>query len=169
MGKLKKGLLVFVFLIIILIIAFIIYRTHQKPKYEGEVYLKNIQKETTVYFDEFGVPHIYAANQKDAMIALQTGDLEVFGKLMYASHQSLKELYEVSGKELDTIVDFCKTFKGCIGARMTGAGFGGCAIALVKKNSMEDFVSKLKAYYKNETGYNTDVFASVIDDGVRRI
>lgn len=52
---------------------------------------------------------------------------------MYASHDSLQHLYEVSGAELDAIVDFCRTYKDCIGARMTGAGFGGCAIALIKK------------------------------------
>ena len=85
---------------------------------------------------------------------------------MYASHQSLKEWYEVSGKELDTIVDFCKTYKDCIGARMTGAGFGGCAIALVEKNSFDDFEEKIKVYYKNIIGYEPGVFASIIGDGV---
>ena len=96
--------------------------------------------------------HVISENARvnDAVIALQTGDLDVFGKLMYASHQSLKELYEVSGKELDTIIDFCKNYDGCIGARMTGAGFGGCAIALIKKNQVEEFEVKLKEYYKKK-------------------
>jgi galactokinase len=88
---------------------------------------------------------------------------------MYASHQSLKELYEVSGKELDTIVEFCKTYKDCIGARMTGAGFGGCAIALVRKESFHDFVEKLTVYYKNKIGYASEVFASEIGDGVKSL
>ncbi|PVX46370.1 penicillin amidase [Flavobacterium sp. 103] len=70
MRNLKRALLVFIFLIIVLIGAFLIYRSYQKPKYEGDVYLKNIKKETTVYFDEFGVPHIYAKNSNDAMVAL---------------------------------------------------------------------------------------------------
>jgi galactokinase len=115
--------------------------------------------------------HVISENArvKDAVIALHTGDLEVFGKLMYASHQSLKDLYEVTGKELDTIVDFCKTFAGCIGARMTGAGFGGCAIALVKKNRTDDFAVKIKEHYKNEIGYLPDVFVSGAEDGVREI
>ncbi|MBY0542741.1 MAG: galactokinase, partial [Sphingobacteriaceae bacterium] len=65
--------------------------------------------------------------------ALNNGELQEFGRLMYASHQSLKELYEVSGKELDAVVDFCQDYEHVIGARMTGAGFGGCAIALLKK------------------------------------
>jgi galactokinase len=105
----------------------------------------------------------------DAVIALQMGDMKIFGKLMYASHQSLKELYEVTGKELDTIVEFCKTFDGCIGARMTGAGFGGCAIALIKKNRIDDFEVKLKEHYKKEIGYFPDVFVSGAEDGVKEI
>ena len=113
--------------------------------------------------------HVISENArvKDAVIALQTGDMELFGKLMYASHQSLKDLYEVSGKELDTIVDFCKTYDGCIGARMTGAGFGGCAIALIKRNSLEDFSARLSDYYKNQIGYAPEIFASTAEDGVR--
>lgn len=70
MRNLKRALLIFIFLLIALIGAFLIYRSYQKPKYEGDVYLKNIKKDTTVYFDEYGVPHIYAENSKDAMVAL---------------------------------------------------------------------------------------------------
>jgi len=115
--------------------------------------------------------HVVSENARvyDAAIALQTGEMETFGKLMYASHQSLKELYEVTGKELDTIVEFCKSYKECIGARMTGAGFGGCAIALVKKNSLEDFTSGLLAHFQNEIGYAADIFPSGAEDGVREI
>jgi galactokinase len=115
--------------------------------------------------------HVISENArvKDAVIALQTGDLEVFGKLMYASHQSLKEWYEVSGKELDVIVEFCKTFDGCIGARMTGAGFGGCAIALVHKNRFADFAGQLPQYYKDRIGYEANVFDSLAEDGVRSL
>lgn len=115
--------------------------------------------------------HVISENARvnDAVIALKTGDLEIFGKLMYASHQSLKELYEVSGKELDTIVDFCKSYDGCIGARMTGAGFGGCAIALIKKNQVEDFELKLSDYYKKEIGYAPEIFVSDAGDGVCEI
>jgi galactokinase len=115
--------------------------------------------------------HVISENARvnDAMIALQTGDMEVLGKLMYASHQSLRELYEVSGKELDTIVDFCKSYDGCIGARMTGAGFGGCAIALIKKNSFDDFAGKLAVLYKMEFGYEPDVFSCEVGDGVKEV
>jgi len=115
--------------------------------------------------------HVISENArvKDASLALQLNDLEVFGKLMFSSHQSLKDLYEVSGKELDTIVDFCKTFDGCIGARMTGAGFGGSALALVKKEKLEKFTNQLILFYKNEIGYAPDVFASEIGEGVMEL
>lgn len=113
--------------------------------------------------------HVVTENErvKQATKALKAGDLKQFGELMYASHQSLKELYEVSGKELDAIVDFCKTYPGCIGARMTGAGFGGCAIALVKKGKFADFSEKLTEYYSGKVGYAPEVFASAIGGGVR--
>jgi galactokinase len=115
--------------------------------------------------------HVISENErvKEAKEVLEAGNLGRFGELMYASHESLKELYEVSGKELDTIVDFCKTYNGCIGARMTGAGFGGCAIALVKKDQFEDFSGKITAWYKNKIGYDPGVFASAIGDGVRSL
>ena len=109
------------------------------------------------------------ARVKDAAIALQTGDMEVFGKLLYASHHSLKELYEVSGPELDTIVEFSKEFAGCIGARMTGAGFGGCAIALIQKARVSEFGEQLSTYYKNKIGYEPSVFITEITDGVGAI
>jgi galactokinase len=115
--------------------------------------------------------HVISENFRvaEAAKSLKAGKLKEFGQLMYASHQSLKDLYEVSGVELDTIVEFCKNYENCIGARMTGAGFGGCAIALVKKEKMEDFTEKLRTYYKSKIGYEPSVFASAIGDGVREI
>ena len=115
--------------------------------------------------------HVISENErvKEAKEVLSEGNLQRFGELMYASHESLKELYEVSGKELDTIVEFCKTYKETIGARMTGAGFGGCAIALVRKDKFDDFSQQLTTYYKNKIGYEPGVFASVIGDGVRNL
>ena len=115
--------------------------------------------------------HVISENFRvgEAKDALNANDLASFGKLMYASHQSLKDWYEVSGKELDTIVEFCKTYEDCIGARMTGAGFGGCAIALVRKNKFDDFSSKLASNYEEKIGYKPEVFASEIGDGVREL
>ncbi|MBL7744333.1 MAG: galactokinase [Chitinophagaceae bacterium] len=115
--------------------------------------------------------HVVSENErvKEAKEVLSAGNLKRFGELMYASHQSLKELYEVSGKELDTIVEFCTTYGDCIGARMTGAGFGGCAIALVKKDKFDDFARQLMTYYTVKIGYEPGVFASAIGDGVREV
>ncbi len=115
--------------------------------------------------------HVISENFRvnEAKDALRAGELFTFGKLMYASHQSLKDLYEVSGKELDTIVEFCKTYGDCIGARMTGAGFGGCGIALVKKEKFNDFAKQLVLYYEAEIGYEPEVFASEIGDGVKSL
>jgi len=104
--------------------------------------------------------HVIEENDrvKEATHVLADGDLNRFGELLYASHASLKELYEVTGKELDTIVDFCQTQETVAGARMTGAGFGGCAIALVKKVAFDDFSKKLIPYYTEKIGYEPAVF-----------
>jgi len=97
--------------------------------------------------------------------ALNAGELDEFGRLMYASHQSLRELYEVSGKELDTVVDFCAGYEHVIGARMTGAGFGGCAIALLEKGFEEDFAKHLTDYYVERVGYPAEIYVSEIGNG----
>jgi galactokinase len=115
--------------------------------------------------------HVISENFRvnKAAKVLNENKLDEFGQLMYQSHQSLKELYEVSGIELDTIIEFCKDYKDCIGARMTGAGFGGCAIALVDKRKLEDFGKCLVEFYKGKIGYEPAVFASEIGNGVRQI
>ncbi|WP_029284997.1 galactokinase [Pedobacter sp. R20-19] len=101
--------------------------------------------------------------------ALNNGDLKEFGRLMYASHQSLKVLYEVSGKELDAVVEYCLTDEHVIGARMTGAGFGGCAIALLEKGFEEDFAQKLTDYYVNRVGYPAAIYISEIGNGALKL
>jgi galactokinase len=115
--------------------------------------------------------HVIAENfrVREATQSLLNSDLRSFGQLMYSSHQSLKELYEVSGVELDEIVEFCKEYEGCIGARMTGAGFGGCAIAMVKKDRLDDFNAGLGEHYKRKIGYEAAIFSSAIGDGVKEI
>ena len=104
-----------------------------------------------------------------AAVALAENRLKDFGDLMYSSHDSLKNLYEVSGKELDTLVEFCLSYPEVTGARMTGAGFGGCAIALVKKTYFDDFSSKITEYYTQKIGYAPSVYSSEIGAGVREI
>lgn len=117
------------------------------------------------------VQHVISENERvgKAIVALKAGAISDFGSLMLASHQSLKENYEVSGTELDTIIEFASAYTGCIGARMTGAGFGGCAIALVKKEAIKDFEEKLISFYKTRIGYEPSVFISGAQDGAREI
>ncbi len=112
--------------------------------------------------------HVVEENDrvKLAAIALGNNNLAKFGRLMYASHRSLSDLYEVSGVELDTIVNYCKTDENVAGARMTGAGFGGCAIALVKQSAFTSFSKNVIEYYNDKIGYAPSVYSSVIGDGV---
>jgi len=112
--------------------------------------------------------HVIEENErvKLAAAALATGDLGEFGQLMYDSHNSLKNLYEVSGKELDAIVDYSKDNLDVAGARMTGAGFGGCAIALVKESGLDKFSKEVSEYYTTKIGYAPSVYSSLIGDGV---
>lgn len=106
---------------------------------------------------------------KKAYDCLNKGELKEFGELLIQSHDSLKDLYEVTGKELDTLVYEAIKAPGCIGARMTGAGFGGCAIALVDKALLEDFIAQVKANYENIIGYEPDFYFSGIGEGAEEI
>jgi len=104
-----------------------------------------------------------------AVDALKANDLKELGQLLYASHKSLKDDYEVTGIELDTLVDVASKQPGCIGARMTGAGFGGCAIALVHKDTTEDFIANVQKEYTKVVGYEGGFFACSSGDGVSEI
>ena len=88
---------------------------------------------------------------------------------MNESHESLKKDYEVTGFELDTLVNICQKNEACIGARMTGAGFGGCAIALVKKENAGIFGAKTKQEYDEKTGLSLDVYETTACEGVRKM
>ena len=101
--------------------------------------------------------------------ALKADDLLSLGKYLYASHKSLKEDYEVTGLELDSLVDLASKEEGCIGARMTGAGFGGCAIALVHKDNVEGFIKNVGTAYKKIVGYEGDFFGCSSGDGVKEL
>ena len=111
--------------------------------------------------------HCIAENQRviDAASTLKEGNLEKLGQLLNASHKSLKEDYEVTGIELDTLAET----SGCLGARMTGAGFGGCAIALVHKDKINSFIENVQSAYENEIGYKAGFFVCETGDGVAKI
>ncbi|OPJ63361.1 galactokinase [Clostridium oryzae] len=117
------------------------------------------------------VEHAVYENErvKQAYECLNKGQLEKFGQLLTGSHNSLRDLYEVTGKELDAIVAAALNAEGCIGARMTGAGFGGCAIALVKKASVETFEKQVAKEYTKVTGYEPSFYMSGIGEGTCEI
>ncbi|MEH7281306.1 galactokinase [Bacillus toyonensis] len=102
---------------------------------------------------------------KKAKAALTAGDLEEFGKLLNASHISLRDDYEVTGLELDTLVATAQKQKGVLGARMTGAGFGGCAIALVKESETYTFKNNVYDEYLNVVGYAPVFYVAHIGSG----
>ena len=111
--------------------------------------------------------HAVYENQRTikAVAALKANDIETFGKLMNASHVSLRDDYEVTGIELDTLVETAWTVDGVIGSRMTGAGFGGCTVSIVKENSVENFIQTVGETYKNKIGYAADFYVVDIGNG----
>lgn len=102
------------------------------------------------------VEEIERVNQ--AIKYLDAGDAEQFGKLMFETHNSLRDLFEVSCRELDILVDIARSIDGCLGARLTGAGFGGCTVNLVRKDRVDNFIEFLKAAYQQETGLQANIF-----------
>lgn len=104
--------------------------------------------------------HVISENQRvlDAAGSLRAGDLDQFGQLMYESHRSLQKDYEVSSTELDLLVDIAASCEGVYGSRMTGGGFGGCTITLVRSHSVEAFREKITQTYKEKTGITADLY-----------
>lgn len=111
--------------------------------------------------------HAVLENQRtlQARAALQAGDLDKFGRLMNASHVSLEHDYEVTGLELDTLVHTAWEQEGVLGARMTGAGFGGCAIALVRKDAVESFKENVDHKYQEVVGYAPSFYIAEVAGG----
>ena len=111
--------------------------------------------------------HAVYENQRTikAVEALKANNIVEFGKLMYGSHESLRYDYEVTGKELDTLVDEAKKVNGVLGARMTGAGFGGCAVSIVKSNCVDEFIKSVGKGYKDAIGYDASFYVVDVGDG----
>lgn len=115
--------------------------------------------------------HAVTENQRtlEAKAELEKGNLAAFGKLLNASHHSLRYDYEVTGIELDTLVDAAQAQEGVLGARMTGAGFGGCAIALVKEENIATFKNNVYDAYLKIVGYAPDFYVAHIGSGTTKI
>src|SRR3972149_475935 len=102
---------------------------------------------------------------KQAPALLEAGDIQNFGNLMNECHISLRDLYEVSCPELDTMVRIAQTVEGCYGARLTGAGFGGCTVNLVAREQVNAFAQALATAYESQTGYHPEIYISRPSDG----
>ena len=109
------------------------------------------------------VEEIGRSNQAEAL--LEAGDIQNFGRLMNECHASLRDLYEVSCPELNVMVNIAQPLNGCYGARLTGAGFGGCTVNLVSKNDVETFAQSLAAGYEAETGLRPEIYISQASNG----
>ena len=111
--------------------------------------------------------HAVYENQRTvkAVEALKNNDVKLFGELMNASHVSLRDDYEVTGIELDTLVEEAWKIDGVIGSRMTGAGFGGCTVSIVKDEAVDTFIKEVGAAYDAKIGYAADFYVVEIGDG----
>jgi galactokinase len=117
------------------------------------------------------VRHVVTENERTlaAAAALEAGDLQTCGALMNASHQSLRDDFQVSIPELDLLVEIARQVPGCYGSRLTGAGFGGCTISLVTAAAVERFSEHIAAAYNRETGNDPLIYVCKAVDGVRRM
>ena len=109
------------------------------------------------------------ARVKKALDVLTDGDLRRFGELMDASHFSLTEDYEVTGEELDTLASAARMHPGCLGSRMTGGGFGGCTVSIVKAEDVDDFIEKTGNIYRDRIGHDADFYVAEIGSGPARL
>ncbi|MGX7200194.1 galactokinase [Enterococcus nangangensis] len=140
----------------------------------GELDVATLEANREVIGDEIlfkRALHAVSENQRtiEAKKALVAGDLVAFGQLLNASHASLKNDYEVTGLELDTLAETAQVQPGVLGARMTGAGFGGCGIALVEEKQVPAFKEVVGAKYLATVGYACDFYEAHIGDGSRKI
>ncbi|MBX4265769.1 galactokinase [Clostridium estertheticum] len=115
--------------------------------------------------------HAIYENQRTlkAVKALENKDIKLFGELMNKSHISLRDDYEVTGIELDTLVEIAWKMPGVIGSRMTGAGFGGCTVSIVKDEFVDDFIKNVGEEYKKKIGYEAIFYVAQIGDGARKL
>lgn len=115
--------------------------------------------------------HAIYENQRtiDAVAALKAGDIETFGQLMNQSHISLRDDYAVSCDEIDILVDLAWTIPGVLGSRITGGGFGGCTVSIVKDEAVEPFIENIGKAYKEKVGHEAEFYTVDIEDGASRL
>lgn len=140
----------------------------------GELDSKTFAANESVIADEVLIrraKHAVTENERTllAVKALESNNITEFGKLMNASHDSLKVDYEVTGIELDTLVSLARRIEGTVGSRMTGAGFGGCTVSIVKNGSIDRFIKEVGAAYEEAIGYSADFYVVSVGNGVHKI
>lgn len=140
----------------------------------GEVSPEEFEKIKHVFGNETlrkRAKHVIYENDRTtkALDYLKKGNLEALGKLMNESHASLKSDFEVTGKELDTLVEFAWKQKGVIGARMTGAGFGGCAIAIVTNEEVDHFIENTGKHYEDTCGIEATFYTASVGEGAHEL
>lgn len=115
--------------------------------------------------------HVITENSRvlEAVRLLYNDDITGFGQLMNQSHDSLRDDYEVTGTELDTLVSEARKISGVIGSRMTGAGFGGCTVNIVEESAVDNFITRLREKYSSITGLDPDFYLPTIENGAHRI
>ncbi len=149
-------------------------QTVRPLKYLAELTEEEFKKVEHAITDEVAhkrARHVVGEVQRttDAVAALKKGDIEAFGKLMNASHVSLRDDYEVTGLQLDTMAEEAWKIDGVIGSRMTGGGFGGCTVSLVKDEAIDTFIEKVGAAYTAKTGLTPEFYIAEIGDGACRV
>ena len=140
----------------------------------GELSIEEFEKNKELIKNETNrkrAKHAVYENQRTlkAQKELTKGNLEEFGKLMNESHISLRDDYEVTGKELDTLVELSWKQDGTVGSRMTGAGFGGCTVSIVKKDKAEEFIKNVGKGYRDKIGYDADFYIVEVSEGPREL
>jgi len=140
----------------------------------GELSVEEFNKSEKLIKNEINrkrAKHAVYENQRTikAQKELMEENLEEFGRLMNESHVSLRDDYEVTGIELDTMVEIAWNQEGVIGSRMTGAGFGGCTISIVKKDAVDKFIENVGKEYKEKVGLDADFYVVNISDGAKKL
>lgn len=132
---------------------------------------EELQQNITDPIERLRARHAVRENQRtlEAVAALENNDIKRFGELMHDSHVSLCEDYDVTGVELDTLAELAWTVDGCIGSRMTGAGFGGSTVSIVKNSAIEEFKKVLNDGYTKKIGYAPSFYVADISDGTHKI
>ena len=140
----------------------------------GEISVEEFEKHKNAITDETVLKRVHHIIYEDDRVLrsideLNAGNIEHFAELMNQSHDSLRDDYEVTGFELDTMVEEARKIDGVLGSRMTGGGFGGCTVSIVREDAVDEFIEKVGKNYKEKTGLTPEFYVSEIGDGAKEV